>query len=212
LPFASARTDVPSCHDGVVGRSKEPNDGPTTPPSNREVGALGSIDAHHTSQPAWVQRLLDNKTGPQRIVISLGALAAALIAIGGVVTALVRIVGDDGGGRGGLERVPSQTTRIESGTTAANDFVQDLLDHDGGVVALDHQVIAEKGPADVRLQYNCTDAGVCAMVRLQDVEVAAGDMADGLWFKGCFAVTQDGVGYGVGALDIELQRQGETCP
>lgn len=147
------------------------------------------------------------------MVISLGALAAALIAIGGVVTAVVRVVGDgDDGGRGGLDHVPSQTQRIESGTRAANEFVQDLVDHDGGVVALDHQVIAEKGPADVRLQYNCTDAGVCAMVRLQDLEVSAGDMADGLWFKGCFAVTKDGVGYGASPLDIELQRQGETCP
>ncbi len=159
-----------------------------------------------------MQRLLDNKTGPQRVVISLGALAAALIAIGGVVTAVVRVVGDDGDGRDGLERVPSETRRIESGTTAANEFVQDLLAHDGGVVALDHQVIAEKGPADVRLQYNCSDAGVCAMVRLQDVEDSAGDMADGRWFNGCFAVTQDGVGYGAKPLDIELQRQGETCP
>jgi len=193
-----------------VGPAKEPNDGPTTP--TREVGALGSVDAHHTPTPSWVQRMLDNKTGPQRIVISLGALAAALIAIGGVVTAVLRVVGDDDGGRGRLDGVLSQTRRIESGTTAASEFVQDLLDHDGGVVALDHQVIAEKGPADVRLQYNCTDAGVCAMVRLQDVEVTAGDIVDGLWFKGCFAVTQDGVGYGASPLDIELRRQGETCP
>jgi hypothetical protein len=159
-----------------------------------------------------VQRLLDNKTGLQRAVISLGALAAALIAIGGVVTAVARIVGDDGGGRGSLDRAPGDTKRIESSTAAADVFVRDLLDHDGGVVTLDHQVIAEKGPADVRLHYDCTDVGACAMVRLQDVVVAAGDMADGLWFKGCYAVTQDGVGYGAEPLDIELKHQGEACP
>jgi hypothetical protein len=79
-------------------------------------------------------------------------------------------------------------------------------------VTLDHQVIATKGPADVRLQYDCTDRGVCVMVRLQDVDVEATDMTDGLWFAGCFAVTRDGAGYGYVPLDIELRYQGETCP
>ena len=158
-----------------------------------------------------MQRLVDNKTGPQRALISLGALAAAVIAIAVVVTAVVRIVDDDDG-RGGLERAPGQTRRIASGTMAADEFVRDLLGHDGGVVALDHQVIAEKGPADVRLQYDCTDAGVCVMARLQDVDVVAGDLADGVWFTGCFAVTQDGVGYGGEPLDIELRHQGDVCP
>jgi hypothetical protein len=195
--------------DGPVDRGDEPRDGLADTPADSNGATAGPAAARQRT--SWVQRLLDNKTSLQRIVISLGALAAALLAIGGVVTAVVQLVGDDSGGRS-LNAAPGETQRIESGTGAANDFVHDLLDHDGGVVALDHQVIAQKGPADVRLQYNCTDAGVCAMTRLQDIVVAAGDMPDGLWFKGCFAVTQDGVGYGAEPLDIELKHQGDQCP
>ena len=195
----------------VVRRPDESDHDPATSASDSEVVAKGSLNGQPDGKTSWVQRLLDNKTGLQRAVISLGALAAALIAIGGVVAAVVRVLG---------EMVETQQRRPDaarrSGSRAArraaDEFVRDLLDHDGGVVALDHQVTAEKGPADVRLQYDCSDAGVCVMVRLQDVVVAAGDMAEGLWFVGCFAVTQDGVGYEAEPLDIELKHQGEACP
>lgn len=50
------------------------------------------------------------------------------------------------------------------------------------------------------------------MARVQDVHVEAGDLTDGLWFRGCFGVTQEGVGYGAVPLDVELRRQGDTCP
>jgi hypothetical protein len=175
-------------------------------------GSGGAVDRPLGRQPSMWQRLLDNKTGPQRLLISLGALAAALIAIGGVVTAVARVFDGDDGGGADLDRAPGETQRIESRTEASDRFVQELLDHDGGVVALDHRVIAEKGPVDVRLRYNCTESGVCNMVRLQDHNVEASDMPDGLWFKGCFAVTQDGLGYGAESLDIELRYQGEACP
>jgi hypothetical protein len=206
------RQSCAPCQHGVVRRPDESDHDPAPSASDSEVVAKGSLNGQPDRKTSWVQRLLDNKTGLQRAVISLGALAAALIAIGGVVAAVVRVFGDDGGGRSSLERTPGETQRIESGTPAADEFVSDLLDHDGGVVALNHQVAAEKGPADVRLQYDCSDTGVCVMVRLQDIAVAAGDMADGLWFVGCFAVTQDGVGYGAVPLDIELKHQGEACP
>jgi hypothetical protein len=49
------------------------------------------------------------------------------------------------------------------------------------------------------------------MARLQDMVVAAGEMRDGLWFKGCFAVTRDGQDYGAEPLDIELKHQGDEC-
>ena len=207
-----ARQSCTPCQHGVVRRPDESDHGPATSASDDKVVAKGSLNGQPDGKTSWVQRLLDNKTGLQRAVISLGALAAALIAIGGVVAAVVRVLGDDGDRRSSLERTPDETQRIESGTPAADEFVRDLLDHDGSVVALDHQVTAEKGPADVRLQYDCSDAGVCVMVRLQDVVVAAGDMAEGLWFAGCFAVTQDGVGYGAEPLDIELKHQGDACP
>jgi hypothetical protein len=148
----------------------------------------------------------------QSAVISLGALLAAVAAIGGAATAVVRMV--DGGSEspGDLESAPTGTIRIDGGTDAADEFVRALDAHDGGVVTLDHQVIAEKGPADVRLQYGCTETRVCVMARLQDIDVEATDMSDGLWFSGCFAVTRDGAGYGFEPLDMELRYQGETCP
>ena len=184
-------------------------DGPDELPAGSGAGPTAP------SRTSWVQRLLDNKTGPQRAVISLGALAAALIAIGAAVAAVVRLLDDDGdagGGAGSVDVVaPDGTQRVESATAAADEMVRSLLDHDGAVVELDHQVIAEKGPADVSLRYACTDAGVCATVRLQDVRVVAGELPDGRWFQGCFAVAQDGVGYGAEPLDIELVHQGETC-
>jgi hypothetical protein len=160
---------------------------------------------------SWVQRLLDSKTGLQRAVISLGALITAVVAIGGAVTAIVRMV-DNGESARDLQAAPGDTVRIDSGTDAANDFVNALDEHDGGVVTLDHQVLAEKGPADVRLQYDCTESGVCVMVRVQDVDVVATEMRDGLWFSGCFAITRDGAGYGYEPLDMELRYQGQTCP
>jgi len=189
------------------GPDNDPEDAPWSDADRDVVGTEKSARSD-----SWAQRLLDNKTGPQRALISLGALAAALIAIGAVVTTVVRVVDDDGGASRDLAAVPENTVRIESGTKAADEFVHALDEHDGGVVALDHQVIAEKGPADVRLQYACTETGVCVMVRVQDVDVEATDMIDGLWFAGCFAVLREGAGYGYEPLDMELRYQGETCP
>ena len=174
-----------------------------------------TTDTRATTTPApgtWVQRLLDNKTRPQRAVISLGALVAAIAAIVGACTALVRLVDGDGAAVRRLDVVPADTVRIESGTGAADEFVRALDEHDGSTVTLDHQLVATKGPADVTLLYGCTQANVCLRVRVQDVDVAATDMADGLWFAGCFAVAHDGAGYGYEPLDIELRYQGETCP
>ena len=186
------------------------DDSEDAPRSDADRDVVGTENSARSD--SWAQRLLDNKTGLQRAVISLGAFAAALVAIGGVVTAVVRVVNDDGTASRDLGAVPENTVRIESGTKAADEFVHALDEHDGGVVALDHQVIATKGPTDVRLQYDCTDTGVCVMVRVQDIDVEATDMSDGLWFAGCFAVLRDGAGYGYEPLDMELRYQGETCP
>jgi hypothetical protein len=180
-------------------------------PDDPVQGSGGPVDAPPGRKPSTLQRLLDNKTGPQRLVISLGALAAALIAIGGVVTAVARVFDGDGGGGSDLDRPPGETQRIESRTEAADRFVSDLLDHNGAVVALDHHLIAKIGPADVSLLYNCTDTGVCSSVRIQSVYDDADAMPDGRWFKGCYAVAQDGNGYGADSLDIELRYQADTC-
>ena len=173
-------------------------------------GSGGAVDAPPGRKPPMRQRLLDNKTGPQRLVISLGAARRRHFAIGGVVTAVARVFDGDGGGSD-LDRAPSETQQIESRTEAANRFVSDLLDHNDAVVALDHHVIAKIGPADVSLLYNCTDTGVCSTVRIQSVYDDADVMPDGRWFKGCYAVSQDGNGYGADSLDIELRYQADTC-
>src|SRR4051794_13030751 len=194
--------------------SMEPAEGANNDQDAASCSAAHGVACETRSAPrtgSWVQRLLDNKTGLQRAVISLGALITAALAIGGAVAAIVRMIDNDESARD-LEAAPGDTVRIDSGTDAANHFVHVLDEHDGGVVTLDHQIVAEKGPADVRLQYDCTDSGVCVMVRVQDVDVVATDMRDGLWFSGCFAITRDGAGYGYEPLDMELRYQGETCP
>jgi hypothetical protein len=195
--------------------SMEPVEGADNDPdAASDSGADRVADKTRSAPPSgpWVQRLLDNKTGLQRAVISLGALITAVVAIGGAVTAVVRILDNDDDSARDLEAAPGDTVRIESGTEDADEFVHALDEHDGGVVTLDHQLLAEKGPADVRVQYDCTEAGVCVMVRVQDIDVVATDMRDGLWFSGCFAITRDGAGYGYEPLDMELRYQGETCP
>ena len=184
--------------------------GPEGASSAGDPPAVGAHDAV-PSESRW-ERLLDNKTGLQRAVISLGALAAAAIAIGGVVAAVVRIIDDEHEGSRDIEGAPAETIRIESGTNAADEFMRALDERHEGVVILNHQLIAEKGPTDVSLQYNCNDSGVCVMARIQDVDVEATEMNDGLWFAGCFAVTRDGAGYGFEPLDMELRYQGDTCP
>jgi len=60
--------------------------------------------------------------------------------------------------------------------------------------------------------YGSWGTGVCLRMRLLDVDVAATDTVDGLWFAGCFAVTRDGAAHGFEPLDIELRYQGEICP
>ena len=177
-----------------------------TPDDPVQAGG-GGLDAPPRRTPSTWQRLLDNKTGPQRLVISLGALAAAVIAIGGVVTAVVRVF--DGDGSPSLDRAPNETQQIESRSTDADRFVQDLLDHDGSVVELDHKLIAQRGPADVSLLYDCSD--VCSTVRVQAPEGGADETAEWLWFQGCYAVTKTGFGYGADVLDIALRPQGESC-
>ena len=103
-------------------------------------------------QTTW-QRFLAGKTSLQLFVIALGALAGALLAIGAVVSATVRIVdGDDDTSVGAAD---GEVQTIESQSAEADDLVQFLLDHDGRPVQLDHKVIAEPGPSDVSLQYDC---------------------------------------------------------
>ncbi len=164
---------------------------------------------NHDKQSFWAQ-FLQGKTSAQRFVIALGALAAALLAIGAVVTTIVRLVDSDDDRSVGPAN--GEVQRIENQSADADDLVRLLLDHDGGPpLALNHQIMGQPGPGDVSLQYDCGAATGCSTVRIQDGQVTFASIAGGIWFTGCYGVVRDGAGYAAQGLDIELHFQGETC-
>jgi hypothetical protein len=157
------------------------------------------------------QRFLRGKTSPQLFVIALGALAAAVLAIGAVVASVVKVF--DGDDKGGVGPANGKIQRIENQSTDADEFVRFLLDRDGGKpVQLDHQVIAPRGPADVSLQYNCDQPTGCSLVRVQTPDSIPAEITGGFWLQGCYSVVRNGAGYGAQPLDLALRRQGERCP
>jgi hypothetical protein len=160
-------------------------------------------------QSFWAQ-FLQGKTSAQRFVIALGALAAALLAIGAVVTTIARAVDNDDDRSVGP--ATGEVQRIENQSVEADDFVQLLLDHDGGPpLPLDHQIMGRPGPGDVSLDYNCGAATGCSTVRIQDEQVTFSSISGGVWFQGCYGVVKDGPGYGAQGLDIVVSFQGTTC-
>lgn len=160
-------------------------------------------------QSRW-QRFLKGKTGPQRLVLAVGALAAAVLAIGGVVAAVVRFVDGDDERRVGP--ATDEVQRIENQSAEADDLVRFLIEHDErSPVQLNHQVTAPRGPNDVSLQYACDEPTGCSVVRLQLPDSTANEISNGLWFQGCYLVVMKGAGYGAQPLDLELQLRGETC-
>lgn len=158
---------------------------------------------------SWWHRFLKGTTGPQRLVLAVGALAAAVLAIGGVVTAIVRFVDGDDSRRVGSATEGDQ--RIENQSTEADELVGFLIEHDDSAVQLNHQVIAPRGSNDVSLQYACDEPTGCSVVRLQLPDSTPNEMPNGLWFQGCYLVVMDGAGYQADPLDLELDWRGETC-
>ncbi len=164
---------------------------------------------NHDKQSFWAQ-FLQGKTSTQRFVIALGAMAAALLAIGAVVTTIIRVVDSDDDSSVGP--ASGEVQRIENQSAEADDFVQLLLDHDGGPpLPLDHQIMGRPGNADVSLDYDCDAPTGCSIVRIQDGQVTFSSISGGIWFQGCYGVVKDGAGYGAQGLDIELQFRGATC-
>jgi hypothetical protein len=156
------------------------------------------------------QRFLAGKTTVQRLVIALGALAGAVLAIGGVVAGAAHL----------LHRAPAvgpatgEVQEIQNQQETADDFVRFLL-HAAATkapVPLDHKVFAPRGPGgEYRLEYACGSTG-CSLVRLETPIGGADGVSDRVWYQGCWSVVKDGNGYGAEHLDLELRRQGETCP
>ncbi len=93
-------------------------------------------------------------------VLAVGALAAAALAIGGVVAAVVQFV--DGDDNRSVGPATADVQRIENQSAAADEFVRFLIEHDeSSPVQLNHQVIAPPGPNDVSLQYACEEPTGC---------------------------------------------------
>lgn len=154
---------------------------------------------------AW-EAFLREKTTAQRFILAVGGIAGAILSIVGVATALTNFLDS-------RSRSESGEVVVENQSREADDLVRMLLAaSDAKPLVLDHKVIAPRGNADVALEYDCTAATGCSTVRLQDPQVKAGVLVNGLWFKGCWSAHMDGNGYATQALDIELTRRGETCP
>lgn len=115
------------------------------------------------------------------------------------------------------ENAPSTTAlggvkRIENQSSDADRLIQDLVDHDGVVIQLNHQILGKPGPGDVTVEYACDQSTGCSSVRIQDNQVTFDPIEGGVWFKGCYRVIVDGSGYGAQSLDLEMTFRGATCP
>jgi hypothetical protein len=172
------------------------------------VGNTEGNDEHHALS-GW-QRFLAGKTTVQRLVIASGALAGAVLAIGGVVVGAAHLLDRAsavGPATGAVQQIQNQHE-------SADDFVRLLLGaaEKQEPVPLNHQVFAPKGPGgEYRLEYNCGSA-ICSLVRLETPIGGADAATDRVWYQGCWSVVKDGNGYGADHLDLELTRRGPTCP
>ena len=179
---------------------------------------------------SWWQRFLDGKTVPQKLIVAIGALAAASIAIGTILVAAINWLDDDD--------PDGRTAATESGVFAGDSgddepFVLHSGTPDAGRFVEFGIAAAERGDpfelnvqipealfdngSHLRLFYACDDTGVigdgtCSFVRLeQGTSTPIGLDPVGWWLRGCYMLVQDGAGYQAGHLDFELTRVNDTC-
>jgi hypothetical protein len=200
-----------------------------------------ALDAHQESEvgtasvkrpkpkKTWWHRFLDGKTVPQKLIVAIGALAGASIAIGTIVVTAInwldngdrdrRTTATDVGvfaGESGDEPFV-----MHSGTTDADRFVQFGIAaaRRGDPFDLNVQIpeaLFDNG-SHLRLFYACDDSGVvgngpCSFVRLEQgtsTPIALDPV--GWWLRGCYLLVQDGAGYQAEHLDFELTWVNETC-
>jgi hypothetical protein len=156
------------------------------------------------------QRFLAGKTTVQRLVIALGALAGAVLAIGGVVVGAAHLLDR----ASAVGPATDEVQQIQNQQESADEFVRFLLGRaeSQAPVQLDHQVFAPQGPGgEYRLEYDCGSSG-CKYVRLETPTGGADADRSRVWYQGCWSVVKDGNGYGAEHLDLELRREGDTCP
>ena len=169
------------------------------------------------------ERVIAGKTGPQRLLIWLGAAAAALLAIGTLISAL-------GGWLQPTSSAPAPSSTRVAGSSSpsgaaelvvinnksaeADAFVQLLLAADGKQpVQLNHKIVAPPGEgASIRLEYGCGSTG-CSFTRLEPAGWNFEWATDGksAWVRGCVRVTAEGGLYLAKHLDLELFRTGPRC-
>lgn len=165
-----------------------------------------------TENSPW-QRFLGGKTTAQRLLIALGAIAGAVVAIGGLIAAVAQLVPEGGGPQVRAADEDGEVQRIANQSPQADGFVKLLLSAvDGSPLQLDHQVLAPRGEGgSVRLEYDCAAPTGCSYTRLETGRDIPAEVPGGIWYQGCWAVKKDGAGYRADRLDIELYKQGDTC-
>lgn len=161
------------------------------------------------------ERFLDQKTTPQRLLLAVAAIVAAVGLLGALaVTIGDRLGGDDPDGTEVVEVGELNGEVIEQGTASADDFVRHLVSVAGGApVQLDLTVRAPETESAIGshlpLWYNCDDGavvgdGACNLVRLEfptDTPPAVTNPL-GWRFQGRYRVTiRNGVDFGT---DLDL--------
>lgn len=173
-----------------------------------------------SSKRIWWRRFLDQATSLQKLLIALGGIATAILAIGALVIAVGNLVDDSddtersrSGGAGALGDLDGTT--VHSDTAEADALIAGLLSVAAGdtrTVHLDVKVLADASQpaldsADIWVYFNCSP-GPCSKARLQFPRNEAVETNPlGLDLTGSWEVRlARGVDFQSKELDIQLQR------
>ena len=189
--------------------------------------SAATINRPNPKRSRW-QRFLDGKTVPQKLIVAIGALAAASIAIGTIVVAAINWL-DNGDRERPTAAIDSgvfvgdgdEPFVLHSGTPDADRFVQFGIAaaRRGDPFELNVQIpeaLFDNG-SHVRLFYACDDSGVigdgpCSFVRLEQGSTTPIELDPvGWWLRGCYLLVQDGAGYQADHLDFELTWVNHNC-
>lgn len=174
----------------------------------------------HESKGIRWRRFLDQATIVQKLLIALGGIAGAVLAIGALVVAVGNLVDDSddtnrskSGGAGALADLDGTT--IRSNTAQADALISGLVSvaaSDPRTAHLDVKVLADASQpaldhADIWVYFNCSP-GPCSKARLQFPRNEAVETNPlGLDLTGSWEIRlARGVDFQSKELDIQLQR------